>query len=65
MDDELADFKKRYENLQEDLATNPDDNRVINAMLEYYQVKLSVIDLIVNKLKEVKQQNNSNHEVKS
>lgn len=65
MDNELSDFKERYESLQKDLAANPNDDRVINAMLEYYQVKLSVIDLIVNKLKEVKQQNNSNHEIKS
>jgi len=44
MNTELNDFQTRYENLQKDLAANPNDERVINAMLEYYQAKLSVID---------------------
>lgn len=61
MNSELNDFQTRYENLQKDLAANPNDERVINAMLEYYQAKLSVINLIVNKLEEVKQQTKNNH----
>ncbi|HKI89661.1 MAG TPA: hypothetical protein VKA38_11585 [Draconibacterium sp.] len=62
MIDELNEFQNRYENLQKDLAANPNDERVINAMLEYYQAKLSVINMIVNKLEEVKQQTRNNHE---
>ena len=62
MNDELNEFQARYKNLQKDLAANPNDERVINAMLEYYQAKLSVISMIVNKLEEVKQQTNKNHE---
>ena len=62
MNTELNDFQTRYENLQKDLAANPNDERVINAMLEYYQAKLSVITMIVNKLEEVKQQTKNNHE---
>jgi hypothetical protein len=61
MDDELLEFEERFKALQEDLAANPKDERVVNAMLEYYQAKLSVINIIVNKLEEVKQKNN-NHE---
>ncbi len=61
MDDELAEFEERFKTLQKDLAANPKDERVVNAMLEYYQTKLSVINMIVNKLEEVKQKNN-NHE---
>lgn len=61
MDDELREFEDRFKALQEDLAANPKDERVVNAMLEYYQAKLSVINIIVNKLEEVKQKNN-NHE---
>jgi hypothetical protein len=61
MGNELEEFEKMYKNLQKDLAANPNDERVINAMLEYYQAKLSVINMIVNKLKEV-QQTNKNHE---
>ncbi len=63
MDDELSEFETRYKNLQQDLAANPNDERIINAMLEYYQAKLSVINMIVNKLEEVKQQKNTEHEI--
>ena len=59
MDDELTEFEDRFKTLQKDLAANPKDERVVNAMLEYYQTKLSVINMIVNKLEEVKQKNNS------
>lgn len=54
MDAELADFEVRFKTLQSDLAANPNDERVINAMLEYYQAKLEIINMIVSKLEEVK-----------
>ncbi|MCD6355059.1 MAG: hypothetical protein J7L95_05875 [Prolixibacteraceae bacterium] len=57
MNAELNEFEQRYKNIQNDLSANPNDQRVINAMLEYYQTKLNVISMIVNKLKEVKQKN--------
>lgn len=60
MDTELVEFEDRYKVLQKDLAANPNDERVINAMLEYYQTKLSIINMIVSKLEEVKQINNNN-----
>ncbi|MCG6187061.1 hypothetical protein [Maribellus maritimus] len=64
MDTELAEFEIRFKDLQEDLAANPNDERVINAMLEYYQTKLGIINMIVNKLEEVKQQQkNTEHEI--
>jgi hypothetical protein len=62
MNAELADFEVRFKTLQTDLAANPGDERVINAMLEYYQAKLEIINMIVNKLQEVKQLKNNNHE---
>ncbi|WP_297086360.1 hypothetical protein [uncultured Draconibacterium sp.] len=55
MNDELAEFETLYQSLQEDLSANPNDERVINAMLEYYQAKLSVITIIITKLEEVQQ----------
>ncbi len=55
MSTELMEFDKLHKSLQKDLAANPNDERVINAMLEYYQSKLHVISLIVNKLQEVQQ----------
>lgn len=57
MDVELTEFEDVYDRLQSDLAASPNDERVINAMLEYYQKKLSLITMIVNKLEEVKQKN--------
>jgi hypothetical protein len=62
MNTELTEFEERFKNLQTDLAANPNDERVINAMLEYYQAKLEIINMIVNKLQEVKQQKNRSHE---
>lgn len=57
MDNELKEFEEVFKNLQTDLSANPNDERVINAMLEYYQTKLSLINMIVEKLEEVKQKN--------
>lgn len=63
MKKEQQEFDQMYRKLQDDLKTNPDDERVINAMLEYYQARMNVITIIINKLQEVKQQkNNKNHE---
>jgi hypothetical protein len=62
MQNELQEFERLYKNLQSDLADNPNDERVINAMLEFYQTKLSLINMIVNKLEEVKQQKNNHDE---
>ena len=62
---EQQEFDQMYLQLQEELKANPDDERVINAMLEYYQARMNVITIIINKLQEVKQQkNNKNHEFK-
>ncbi|WP_163324044.1 hypothetical protein [Draconibacterium mangrovi] len=55
MNNELAEFETLYQNLQKDLTATPNDERVINAMLEYYQAKLSVINIIITKLEEVQQ----------
>lgn len=62
MNTELAEFEKRFKNLQADLAANPNDERVINAMLEYYRGKLEIISMIVNKLEEVKQLSNNKNQ---
>lgn len=56
MNSELTEFEQRFKNLQADLAANPNDERVVNAMLDYYKTKLDIINLIVNKLEEVKLQ---------
>ena len=63
METELEEFDTILKNLQEELNANPNDERVINAMLEYYQSKLNVITLIIDKLQEVKKQKVTNHEI--
>jgi len=60
---EQAEFDQMYQKLQEDLKANPDDERVINAMLEYYQARMNVMTIIINKLQEVKQQKYENNEI--
>ena len=61
---EMEEFDKMEAQLQKELEANPGDERVVNAMLEYYQAKLSVITLILEKLKEVKQQKTTYNETK-
>ena len=64
MKKEQQEFDANYQKLQKDLEANPNDDRVINAMLEYYQARMNIINLIINKLQEVKQQkNNKSHEI--
>ncbi len=58
---EFAAFETQYLALQKDLEANPHDERVINAMIGYYQAKLGVIQMILDKLEEVKQQNRKSH----
>ncbi len=64
MQTEQQEFDLMYQQLQEELKANPNDERVINAMLEYYQARMNVISMIINKLQEVKQlKNNKSHEI--
>lgn len=63
MKNELDEFDSTIAKLQDELKTNPNDERVINAMLKYYQTKLNLINLIINNLQEVKTQNITNHEI--
>lgn len=63
MDKELVEFDEVLNGLQEEFKLNPNDERVINAMLEYYENKLNIINLIINKLQEVKNQKEANHEI--
>lgn len=63
MKQEMKEFDEMYAKLQAELQSTPDDERVVNAMLEYYQAKLSVISLIIDKLEQVKQQKLTNNEI--
>ena len=65
MQKEQLEFDQMYQKLQKELEANPEDERVINAMIEYYQARTNIINMIINKLQEVKKQkNNKSHEIK-
>jgi uncharacterized protein (DUF305 family) len=57
--DELNQMDETYKDLQEDLKANPNDERVINAMIDHYQRKVEVMNYILSQLKEI-QTNNEN-----
>jgi RNA polymerase sigma factor (sigma-70 family) len=48
---ELKEMDAAYRDLQEDLTQNPYDDRVINAIINYYQLKLEFTDIILNQTK--------------
>lgn len=65
--DELNQMDETYKELQKDLKANPNDERVINAMIEHYQRKVEVMNYILSQLKEIQnsnenQINNENYE---
>ena len=62
MAQQQEEFDQMYQKLLQDLNANPDDERVINAMLEYYQTRINIMNLVINKLKEVKAHQNKSHE---
>ncbi len=54
---EMKSMDSVYVQLQKELKANPDDERIINAMIEHYQTKLEVMTYIVNQLKEIRNEN--------
>lgn len=59
---EMDEMDRLHEDLQKEYSRNPDDERVINAMIEYYQTKLDIINTIRTDLENVKSIKNKNHE---
>jgi hypothetical protein len=54
---EMKSMDSVYVQLQKELKVNPNDERIINAMIQHYQTKVEVMTYIVNQLKEVKNGN--------
>jgi hypothetical protein len=54
---EIKSMDSVYVQLQKDLKANPDDERIINAMIEHYQTKLEVMTFIINQLKALRNEN--------
>tara|TARA_R110001583_G_scaffold99175_2_gene244445 strand:- start:1946 stop:2476 length:531 start_codon:yes stop_codon:yes gene_type:complete len=54
---ELESMDKMYDQLEEELQANPKDERIIQAMIEHFQVKNNILNRIVEQLYLIKQQN--------
>jgi hypothetical protein len=54
---EMKSMDSVYVQLQKDLKANPDDERIINAMIEHYQTKVEVMTYILNQLKDLRNEN--------
>ncbi|OFY64909.1 MAG: hypothetical protein A2V64_13535 [Bacteroidetes bacterium RBG_13_43_22] len=62
---EIESMDSVYVQLQKELKANPDDERIINAMIEHYQTKLEVMTFIINQLKTIRNENlNTNEDEK-
>jgi hypothetical protein len=51
---EMQSMDSVYVSLQKELKANPDDQRIINAMIEHYQTKVEVLNYIINQLKTIR-----------
>ena len=60
--DELKELDAYQRQLMIDLETNPDDDRVVNALIRHYQIKLEVMDQIIMQLNQIKTETTENHE---
>lgn len=59
---EMKSMDSSYVQLQKDLRANPDDERIINAMIRHYQTKVEVMTFILNQLKAIKNENLNSQE---
>jgi hypothetical protein len=51
---ELQDLEDHHQQLMKDLEANPGDERVVNALIRHYQLKLEVMDQIITQLNQIK-----------
>ncbi len=63
--DELKDLESYHKQLMKDLEANPDDDRVVSALIRHYQLKLEVMDQIISQLNQVKSEISEDHEKES
>lgn len=63
--DELEELDIFHQQLMKDLEANPEDERVINALINHYKVKLDVMDQIIYQLNQLKTETDKNNENES
>jgi hypothetical protein len=59
---EMKSMDSVYVQLQKELKANPNDERIINAMIEHYQTKVEIMSYIVSQLKEIRNENQNKTE---
>jgi hypothetical protein len=59
---EMKSMDSVYVQLQKELKANPNDERIINAMIEHYQTKVEVMSYIVSQLKAIRNENQNKPE---
>ncbi len=63
---ELNSMDSVYKSLQKELKMNPGDERILQAMIEYYQTKLDAMNTIISQLSQMQNQTKqNNHEKKN
>jgi len=63
--DEIKELDTYQQQLMNDLEANPDDERVINALIRHYQMKLDIMDQIIYQLNQLKTETENQNEKKS
>lgn len=59
---EMKSMDSVYVSLQKELKANPNDQRIINAMIEHYQTKVDVMNYIIGQLKAIRNENQNMNE---
>jgi hypothetical protein len=59
---EMKSMDSVYVSLQKELKANPNDERIINAMIEHYQTKIEVMNYILNQLRTIRNGNENKTE---
>lgn len=54
---EMKSMDSVYVSLQKELKAHPNDERIINAMIEHYQTKVDVMNYIIGQLKAIRNEN--------
>jgi hypothetical protein len=47
--DELSEMDKQVQTMKQDLKQNPDDERVVHAIINFYQLKIEMMDMIIDR----------------
>lgn len=59
--DELKEMDIVFQNLSKELQHEPTNERLINAMIQHYQMKLEILNSIIDQLEEIKQITSKNN----